>query len=226
LWGNTQLFADGLRGTRIAKGRLTMNTSLIEEAPTPESTACDWLATHGDYLFNFAVGQVRDANVAEDLVQETFLAALKSYNRFGGKSSERTWLIGILRHKICDHLRRVCRERPARENPLRARNEEAWDESLLWQHEVSTESIAPSRRMELAEFREALEGALGHLPPRLAQVFKLYEIEEQPNPAVCARLQISESNLWVMLHRARKQLRNDLAEWNDSRRQEQAGLFN
>lgn len=68
--------------------------------------------------------------------------------------------------------------------------------------------------MELAEFREALEIALGKLPPRIAQVFQLYEIEEKSNREVCSQLAISESNLWVMLHRARKQLRNELAEWS------------
>src|SRR4051812_49277272 len=99
-----------------------MNTDTIDSATTSESTTCDWLTTHGDYLFNFAVGQVRDANVAEDLVQETFLAALKAHDRFGRKSSERTWLTGILRHKIYDHLRRVCRERPVRQEPLPSRN--------------------------------------------------------------------------------------------------------
>jgi RNA polymerase sigma-70 factor (ECF subfamily) len=67
--------------------------------------------------------------------------------------------------------------------------------------------------MELAEFRDALETALGKLPPRIAQVFQLYEVEERPNREVCARLNISESNLWVMLHRARKQLQQELGEW-------------
>jgi RNA polymerase sigma-70 factor (ECF subfamily) len=194
-----------------------MNTEPLEAAATPDPTACDWLTTHGDYLFNFAVGQVRDTNVAEDLVQETFLAALKAHDRFGGKSSERTWLTGILRHKIYDHLRRVCRERPVRQDPLPTRNEEAWEESLLWLNDVSAECTGPSRRMELTEFRQALEAALGKLPPRLAQVFQLYEIQEQSNPEVCEQLQISESNLWVMLHRARKQLRDELSEWNNAR---------
>jgi len=194
-----------------------MNTDSIEAAATPELITCDWLTAHGDYLFNFAVGQVRDTSVAEDLVQETFLAALKAYDRFGGKSSERTWLTGILRHKIYDHLRRICRERPIRQEPTAARDENSWDDSLLWLHDISAECHTPARRMELTEFRAALEQALGKLPPRLAQVFQLYEIEEQPNPAVCERLQISESNLWVMLHRARKQLRTELADWNNAR---------
>ncbi len=173
-----------------------------------------WVEAHADYLFNFAVGQLLDATVAEDLVQETFLAAVKGRDRFAGRCSERTWLVGILRHKIYDHLRHVCRERTVRsdENPMR-RDRETWDETALWLHEVADECVQPSRRLELDEFRSNLEMALGQLPPRIAQVFQLYEIEERPNREVCAQLGISESNLWVMLHRARRQLREHLASW-------------
>src|SRR5215510_11637102 len=106
-----------------------MNAIATTSVNTAPDTANDWLAAHGDYLFNLAVGQVRDPLVAEDLVQETFLAALRARDRFGGRSSDRTWLVGILRHKIYDHLRRVCRERPVRnagENRDRG-EKESWD---------------------------------------------------------------------------------------------------
>lgn len=174
----------------------------------------NWVEAHADYLFNFAVGQVRNPDVAEDLVQETFLAAVKAVGRFEGKCSERTWLTGILRHKIFDHLRKSGRERVVRteETPVRA-DDEAWDESVVWAHEVAGECLSPNRRLELAEFRADLESALGTLPPRIAQVFQLYEMEERPNREVCERLNISENNLWVMLHRARKQLSAQLQEW-------------
>ena len=179
-------------------------------ATTPD----DWVEAHGDYLFNFAIGQVRDAGVAEDLVQETFLAAYKARNRFAAQSSERTWLVGILRHKICDHLRHTCRERAVRANVPSTRNdEEAWEDAVMWLHDVAAECQSPTRRLELSEFRQNLELALGKLPPRVAQVFQLYEVEERSNSEVCRRLNISESNLWVMLHRARKQLRGHLADW-------------
>ena len=173
----------------------------------------DSVEAHADYLFNFAIGQVRDANTAEDLVQETFLAAVKAQNSFGGKSSGRTWLVGILRHKIYDHLRKTCRERAVRAEPLPMSDEESWEESALWLHDLAAETLLPSRRIELEEFRKNLEIALGKLPPRIAQVFQLYEIEERPNREVCEQLNISESNLWVMLHRARKQLRDQLGDW-------------
>ena len=179
---------------------------------------CDWVEAHGDYLFNFALGQIRDAGTAEDLVQETFLAALKARNNFAGKSSERTWLVSILRHKIYDHLRRTCRERAVRVDPTPARrDEDNWDEAVTWLHDVAAECQSPSRRMELAELRENLELALGKLPPRLAQVFQLYEVDELPNREVCAKLNISENNLWTMLHRARTQLRDHLVASRDER---------
>jgi RNA polymerase sigma-70 factor (TIGR02943 family) len=173
----------------------------------------DWVETHADYLFNFAIGQVRDRSVAEDLVQETFLAALKSQDGFSGRSSERTWLVGILRHKICDHLRKTCRERARRVDCAPGNEETSCEECMVWLHDVAAESQLPDRRMELQEFRKNLELALGKLPPRIAQVFQLYHIEEQPNREVCQQLNISESNLWVMLHRARKQLREELSCW-------------
>lgn len=173
----------------------------------------NWFETHADYLFNFAIGQMRDTGVAEDLVQETCLAALKSPNGFSGHSSERTWLVGILRHKIYDHLRKTCRERAVRVDPTPANPDEAWEESTLWLHDVAAETQLPSRRMDLGEFRASLELALGTLPPRIAQVFQLYEVEERSNREVCAEMNISESNLWVMLHRGRKQLRAQLGDW-------------
>lgn len=187
----------------------------IAETAKPKTTKSDaWVEAHGDYLFHFAIGQLRDASVVEDLVQETFLAALKARERFSGSSSERTWLVGILRHKICDHLRHTCRERAVRADiPASHGDDEAWEDAVMWLHDVAAESQSPSRRIELAEFRANLELALGKLPPRVAQVFQLYAVEERPNAEVCQQLNISESNLWVMLHRARKQLRGQLGAW-------------
>jgi RNA polymerase sigma-70 factor (ECF subfamily) len=94
-----------------------------------------------------------------------------------------------------------------------ATDAESWEESALWLHDVAAETQLPSRRIKLDEFRGNLELALGKLPPRIAQVFQLYQIEERPNREVCQQLNISESNLWVMLHRARKQLREHLNGW-------------
>ena len=188
-------------------------TDVMMNAESQAVLGSHWVDAHADYLFNFAIGQVRDANTAEDLVQDTFLAAVKAQNSFCGKSSARTWLVGILRHKIYDHLRKTRRERAVRQDPTPMNDGESWEESTLWLHDVAAETQLPSRRIELDEFRANLELALGKLPPRIAQVFQLYQIEERPNREVCEQLNISESNLWVMLHRARKQLRGHLNGW-------------
>ena len=186
----------------------------MNQTDNGNAVAANWVETHGDYLFNFAIGQVRDTNVAEDLLQETFLAALKAQDTFSGRSSERTWLVGILRHKIYDHLRKTCRERAVRVEPMPISDEDmAFEDSIAWIHQMAAEATSPSRRIELAEFRQHLEKAMGKLPPRIAQVFQLYSVEERSNQEVCQRLNISESNLWVMLHRARKQLRIELSGW-------------
>src|SRR3712207_5459668 len=72
-----------------------------------------WLERHGDYLYRYALFRLRDPAAAEDAVQETLLAALQAYEGFAGRGSERTWLTGILKHKVVDHFRRASRQRPA-----------------------------------------------------------------------------------------------------------------
>ena len=87
-----------------------MSTELPRSASQLPPDPSVWLAEHGDYLFKYAVFRLRDATLAEDAVQETLLAALQAYHSFAGRGSERTWLVGILKHKVMDHFRRVCRE--------------------------------------------------------------------------------------------------------------------
>jgi RNA polymerase sigma-70 factor (ECF subfamily) len=188
---------------------MATTNSIAAAATETHAEQCEptgWVDQYGDFLYNFAVGQVRDPHLAEDLVQETFLAALKSRDRFAGRSSVRTWLVSILRHKIYDHLRSSTRRKTvALENPAGSA-----DDSLCWVHEIADECARPDHHIELAEFRASLEIALGKLPPRVAQAFEMYEINDQSAREVCQELRITESNLWVMLHRARKQLRVEL----------------
>ena len=178
-----------------------------------------WVDLYGDYLFKFAIGQVRNEALAEDLVQDTFLAAIKARERFAGNSSERTWLISILRHKILDHLRYSSKRKNYSLDTTGGQDSEDLPEgSMVWVHEVAADCMEPHRRMELDEFRQSLQTALGRLPDRIAQVFQMYEIGGQSGREVCSALGITEQNLWVMLHRARKQLRSELQSWWDGER--------
>jgi RNA polymerase sigma-70 factor (ECF subfamily) len=160
----------------------------------------------------FALLQLRNRAHAEDAVQETLLAALEGAKRFAGGSSLSTWLIGILKHKIVDHIRREAREpsleaastdEAALEPDFREdghfRNPPAhWDD--------------PEAALGRREFREALQASLERLPPRIARAFTLREVMGLSIQEVCDVLGISEANCAVMLYRARTALRQRLEQ--------------
>ncbi|MBD3299104.1 MAG: sigma-70 family RNA polymerase sigma factor [candidate division Zixibacteria bacterium] len=176
-----------------------------------------WVDEHGDYLYRVAYSRVHDRWVAEDMVQETFLAAIKAYGQFQGRSSERTWLVGILKRKVIDHFRTVFRDAPP------ADSENAGDLDTMghmtegkwvghWDPSQGPGDWGPNpfSTLEDKEFWIVLDRCLKAMPPRLAAVFTLYEIEEIRSEEICRELAITPTNLWVMLHRARKQLRGCL----------------
>lgn len=180
--------------------------------PTPNDESEVHL--HGDYLLHFALWHVRNEIVAQDLVQETFLAAIRSRAGFKGQSSIRVWLVGIMRHKIMDYFRQRRREDPLLLDQA-ADDEDDNPRGFMASSlaELQDPRHSPSEQVELIEFREALDSALGRLPFRMAKAFELYEIDGLTGPSVCAQLQISPQNFWVTLHRARKKLGDELAPW-------------
>ncbi len=184
-------------------------------AATPIVTMLDpatWLDHHGNALYAYALMRVRDGSVAEDLVQDTLLAAIKSVDRFKGKSSERTWLIGILKHKVLNHLRQAGRERRFEEGMVPTEGEEAqyFDDRGQWREEVA-EWSDPERSLEQEEFWQTLQDCVGKLPDRLAILFTLRELDGMETDALMETLNISShNNVWVMLSRARQRLRQCL----------------
>ncbi len=174
-----------------------------------------WIDEHGDALYRFALVRVRDANVAEDLVQETFLAALQGVRRESGETAERRWMIGIIKHKILDHFRRITREPLREDHPA---DSLVGDEDFLadghWKPEVASIHGWPDKPDELLErkqFWDTLAVCLDKLQPRMAQVFTLREMDEMDTDEICRLLRLTQTNLGVMLYRARKQLRNCLS---------------
>ena len=176
----------------------------------------DGIGRHRDYLFYNALGRLPNREQAQDAVQDSFLAALRGAEEFRGNSSQRTWLTGILKHKVCDQVRRACRERATFEWRAASNRKEFESEDRFSASCLSD----PSTQLELKELGVAIEQALAKLPPRLARAFSLYEIEDWNGREVCALLNISQNNLWIILHRARKQLRGHLASWDSSVEQE------
>ena len=183
----------------------------------PATDPARWVDEHGDSLFRYALGQVRDQAVAEDVVQETFLAALKARDRFTGRCSERTWLVGILKHKIADHFRRTSREcRAEPVDGLPFEEEELFSRVGPWAGHWTGAGgpgpwgTDPHEVLEQGEFWAVLQGCLDELPPRLARAFWLREVEGATTEEICKVLDVSPTNLWVMLHRARMHLRRSL----------------
>jgi RNA polymerase sigma-70 factor, ECF subfamily len=175
------------------------------------SDPVDWVERFGDYLFRYATLRVRDSSAAEDLVQETFLAALKDPGSFSGGSSEATWLVGILKHKIADHFRRQAREAPLDDGDLREQPDpSSFDESGRWASGPTDWGGNPADLYREKKFLDQFTKCLSGLSPNHANAFTLREIEGADTWEICKVLNVSETNLWVILHRARMQLRRCL----------------
>ena len=175
-----------------------------------------WVDEHGDYLFKFALVRLRDPSKAEDAVQETFLAALKGGSRFAGRSAEKSWLVGILKNKISDHFRKASRETPFTnlEFYLDEESESFLSEGLskgVWRHEVGPQEwSSPGASLDSEVFWKTFRDCSNKLPKSVAAVFNLREVDGVESKEICALLNITENNLWVMLHRARMALRRCL----------------
>ena len=171
---------------------------------------------YGDFLFKYAMMRLRDPTKAEDAVQETFLAALKGGEAFAGRSAEKSWLVGILKNKICDHYRRASRETPFTDLEFYSDEESGRfvAEGVLqgaWIHELGPQEWPnPGESLDNEEFWQAYRGCSGKLPKNVAAVFNLREVDGLDGKRICRMLNISENNLWVMLHRARMALRRCL----------------
>jgi RNA polymerase sigma-70 factor (ECF subfamily) len=170
------------------------------------------------YLLRYATLQLRDPALAEDVVQETLLAALDNPSGFSGKSAYKTWLVGILKHKIIDVIRRRSREQPLiadEEASESETTEELFEADGHW-HRFPTNWGDPAKSLENKKFWEVFEGCLELMPARTARVFMMREVMELTGDDVCKELSITQTNLWVMLHRARLSLRGCLeARWFD-----------
>lgn len=175
------------------------------------SPAEQWVDLYGDYLYRFALGRLRQPDLAKNVVQETFLAALTARKNFSGRSSERTWLIGILKHKIIDHLRHKYREVVATDlNEDQKAIDNFFDEAGHPFKYPSGWLPNPRELSQNHEFWLVLERCLKKLPEKTAHAFTLREFDEMETRDICKILKISATNLWVMLHRARIQLRECL----------------
>lgn len=170
------------------------------------------IAQERGYLFRYALGRLRDRDLAEDVVQETLTAALQGLARYQARSALRTWLTAILRHKIADQLRsrgvEVAVEGIEDEAAADDDFEDMFDAHGRWQHGAMPRAWNdPLRAIEREQFRAVFDRCMKRLPARIAEAFYLREVLGEPIEIVCKDLEISATNCSVMLFRARMRLR-------------------
>lgn len=176
-----------------------------------------WVDEHGDYLYAYAMLRLRSPAKAQDAVQETFLAALQNQRSYAGKSAERGWLVGIMKHKIYDHFRKAARETTFTDLKFYEEEEsnqfigDGWHKNA-WVAELGpiNWALKPGESLDREEFWKTLRHCASKLPRNVAQIFFMREVDGSEATEICSLFDITENNLWVMLHRARMALRRCL----------------
>lgn len=164
----------------------------------------NWVDEYGDYLYRYAQSRLRDANAAEEVVQETFLAGVRYAEQFSGRGTEQAWLLGILKRKIIDFVRRR-----AKHSGTQGYEDEADPSGLLfdeignWKPGAIGWAPSPDQKVQLDELWSVVRGCLKTLPAGQADVFVLSVMEDLDSDEICRELEITSSNFWVRMHRAR-----------------------
>ena len=192
-----------LTNKKLVSKRLTNKKSEKPQEIDPES----WLDEFGDYLFQYAIVRVKKHEVAEDLVQDTFVAAFKNYESFRGDSAFKTWITSILKNKIFDYYRK---SRRTQKNESFEDKVDEFNNLGIWKVYVPNWAKSPDETINDQEFLTALSGCISKLNGNYAQVFSLKHQEALSSEEICKILDISPSNYWVMMHRVRTQLRKCL----------------
>lgn len=171
----------------------------------------NWVDEHGDILFHYALKRVQHQQTAEDLVQDTLIAALNSIDSFQGTSSERTWLIGILNHKIIDHLRIAFRETTGTDDStvLEMFENQQFNRMGRWDRKIPNWSD-PEHSAQTSEFWQVTNDCIKALPQKMATLFILREIDGVETDQLVEMLELSKSNIWTLLSRTRMKMRDCL----------------
>lgn len=160
-----------------------------------------WVDQYADKLYGFALKKVFSEELAEDLVQETFLAGLQAMANFKGDSSELTWLISILKNKIIDSFRKkkIFIEEVGADN--------FFDENGHWKNKPLAIGIEDGNYLENKELSKVLKECINKLPELWLAVFSLKYIDDNSTNLICSELNITKSNYWIIMHRSKLSLR-------------------
>lgn len=188
--------------------------SEIESIDTNVLNPHNWVSRYADYLYTYAAFRINDQDLARDLVQETFLAALERREHFQGRSSEKTWLTSILKNKIVDVYRSkssglakgVGSEADDTDTDFFDRNDGHWND----QHRPAELGIEQPDALENTEFQRILQACMKKLPALWISVFSMKHIDDQTTETICSELKLTSSNFWVIIHRTKVNLRSCL----------------
>lgn len=176
-------------------------------APAPEQ----WVERFGDYLYRYALSRLREPTLAEDCVQNTFLAGIRKLDTFDRTQQEKFWLRGVMRNQIIDHYRKQARERT-----IDLGEDTALLESALYRYSGIASlfpqewQFDPREQFDKAEFSMVFQQCVDELREPLREAFVLKMLEDISTPEVCEVMGVSSDYLWVLMHRAREELRVSL----------------
>ena len=172
-----------------------------------------WVSNYADYLYSYTITRINDEELARDLIQETFLAALEKIEKFEGRSSERTWLTAILKNKIVDVYRKKSSGH-SKETEVQAdsSDQDAFffdDGNVHWktEHQPKVFGIEEFDSLARKEFNQILRKCMQKLPALWLSVFNMKHMDEEETATICEELSITPSNFWVIIHRSKVNLR-------------------
>jgi RNA polymerase sigma-70 factor (TIGR02943 family) len=170
-----------------------------------------WVEEYADVLFKFARVRVCDRETAKDLVQETFLSALQNIESFRGDSSQETWLTAILKNKIIDYYRKrkIANSVPLIDETGTSELDKYFDEEGEWKSSAGPVSWNASgyQILRSKEFLEILQRCLSKLSEHGRSIFVSKYLDELDSEEICKQLDLTSSNYWVIMHRAKLQIR-------------------
>lgn len=194
-----------------------MQTNQNQAAPNGTHTIdpLQWVTNYADYLYSYVTTRINDKELARDLVQETFLAALEKVEKFEGRSSERTWLTAILKNKVIDVYRKkssgICKETEVGADDY---EQEAFfnagDGHWKTEHQPKAFGIEEYNPLAIKELDDILQKCMKKLPSLWLSVFTMKHIDDEDTETICGELKITASNFWVIIHRAKVNLRSCL----------------
>lgn len=179
----------------------------------------NWISLYGDYLYALAMMKTGNTQIAEDMVQDTLLAAFKARDQFKGNSSEKTWLAAILKNKIIDYYRK--KDVLKNTSDYLAETEESFHQSFFssdnggghWTADTAPKEWQTDNADNILnkhEFYRILQYCIQKMPSRLVPIFIARFVDEDDAEKICKEFNITSSNYWVIIHRAKLLMRSCL----------------